>query len=175
MLWPHHVRLNGSCEYRSPNLSPLLSMFNFITVELTSYLTCTLLSRYFYIVHAERLHTKFPDPKVLTTITIVSVLSIFAISCFAMLQTLMFYGWPQVKMYHITTSHKIICVGTILSIYVLMLSLSCFFYILVLRKRGQGPILQSFFVLTNGTVNSTKRLGTNKERVQIMRLDNYHL
>jgi hypothetical protein len=40
-------------------------------------------------------------------------------------------------MYHMPTPHKVASLAAILSNYVTMLALSCFFYVLVLRKRGR--------------------------------------
>ena len=54
-----------------------------------------------------------------------------------MVGTLMYFGWPKVKMYHMPTQQKLVCVTTILANYTLLLSLSCFLYILILRKRGK--------------------------------------
>ena len=98
--------------------------------------------RYFYIVLPTRLHNRFPEPKVLSSLAIVSVVAIFVTSCAGMLGTMVYFGWPQVKIYHMETGPKIICVATILCIYTVMLSLSCLFYILVLRQRGKLGVNQ---------------------------------
>ena len=98
--------------------------------------------RYFYIVHPTKLHNRFPEPRVLSGLSIVSLVVIFMLSCVIVLGTMVYFGWPQVKIYHMETGPKIICVATILCIYTVMLSLSCLFYILVLRQRGKLGVNQ---------------------------------
>ncbi len=93
--------------------------------------------RYLYIIHPDWLHTKFTDARVVSGLATLGVIFIFTCSCSTMLGTLMYFGWPQVKMYHMPSQHKLVCVTTILANYTLLLSLSCFLYILILRKRGK--------------------------------------
>jgi len=64
-------------------------------------------------------------------------------------------------MYHMPLRHKTVCLVTILSIYVLLLSLSCFFYILVLRRRGQFGINQVEVSAEAPTEESSKDLSAN--------------
>jgi hypothetical protein len=118
--------------------------------------------RYFYIVYPDQLHQRFPEPKVLSSIAIISDILIFTINCAGMLGTLMYFGWPQIKMYYMPTTHKIISISTILSIYVLLLSLSCCFYILILRKRGKLGINQ-VAVLNKEEVGGTRESSSVKE------------
>ncbi len=49
----------------------------------------------------------------------------------------MLCGWPRTKMFEMPMPQKAITVGTLFGIYILLICLSCPFYLMILRKRGK--------------------------------------
>jgi hypothetical protein len=146
---------------------PFLPNFKYSTLVNGSSVLCMLFQfcswfvlsvlRYFYIVYPDQLHQRFPETKLLTCIAIISDILLFAISCTGMLGTWMYFGWPKIKVYHMPTTHKIISLAVTLLVYVLLLSLSCCLYCLILCKRGTLGI-NKVAVLKPGEATGTKEL-----------------
>jgi hypothetical protein len=104
------------------------------------YLSCWLILsvlRYAYVIKAHWLHEKFSKPRTVLILAYIGVLSVFTFCYTTVLGTLMFFGWPTVKLFNMRTKQKIICTSIILGNLTALLGISCMFYIAILRKRGK--------------------------------------
>ena len=93
--------------------------------------------RYFYIMHPNWLHRKFPEARTLSLLATVSIFAIFSLSFGTILGTVMYCGWPYKRRNEMSSSEKVICTSSILTIYLSLVGSSCIFYVLILRKRGK--------------------------------------
>ncbi len=104
------------------------------------YLSCWLILsalRYAYIIKTHWLHARFPEPRTILLLAFIGVLSVFAFCYATVLGTLMFFGWPAIKLYNMTAKHKIVCILIIAGNLIVLLTSSCVFYIAILRQRGK--------------------------------------
>ena len=92
--------------------------------------------RYMYLVHSEWVHNKFQNQRLLSAAAILAVLLTFSLCCFAVLGTAIYFGWPQVRLPEMLPRPRLVCISVMLINYIGLLGLSCFFYFLILRKRG---------------------------------------
>jgi len=91
------------------------------------------LLRYLYIIHKEWLLNRYPDPKYLNRLAIASVFLTY-FTCWSTLIVVFTYcGWPKLKLSEMERPQKAFASGTLLGIFI---SLSCFLYLLILKKRG---------------------------------------
>jgi hypothetical protein len=100
-----------------------------------SWLIVSLL-RYTYIINNDWLFARFPDPKVLNRLAIASVFFTFLMSWFIITFVCWVCGWPTVKVFEMPMPQKAISIGALLGTYISLICFSCFFYLLILRKRG---------------------------------------
>jgi len=94
------------------------------------------LLRFAYIIHKEWLFTKFPDQKTLNRLAVASVFCSYLVCLLVVTIVAVLCGWPRLKVFEMPMPQKAISVGTLLGIYILLIGSSCFFYLLILRKRG---------------------------------------
>lgn len=92
--------------------------------------------RYLYIVQRNWLHEKFPEPWKITIIAMVAVYTLFFATALTNVFVLTYNGWPFVEMYDMERPSRIACTLTLFLNYILPMSISCYFYILLLRYRG---------------------------------------
>jgi hypothetical protein len=94
--------------------------------------------RYLYIIHKPWLDKTFPKLFSLLLLSMLGVLALFlpgtiTISAFAAIHL----QWPAVKLMKMQPEGQLKFVGALLVNYTMLLSISCFFYVMILRKRGQ--------------------------------------
>lgn len=102
------------------------------------YLCCWLILsvlRYFYIVKADWLHAKFPNPRTLLKLACIGALAIFICSFFIVSVTLLTCGWPATKVIHMGTEKRILCISIIIGNFVVLLGICCILYVAILKKR----------------------------------------
>jgi hypothetical protein len=93
--------------------------------------------RYLYIIHKEWLLNRYPDPKFLNRLAVASVFLTF-ITCYSsLIAVAISCGWPKLKFFEMERLQKLIASATLLGTFILLISLSCFFYLLILKKRGR--------------------------------------
>ena len=92
--------------------------------------------RYLYIIESNWLHAKFPEPWKLTIAALVTVYTLYFAGALANILVLTYNGWPFIEMYDMENPSRMICIVTLFSNYILPLSVSCYYYILLLRCRG---------------------------------------
>jgi len=95
------------------------------------------LLRFFYIIHKDWLFSRFPDPKILNRLAVASIFIIYLICFLIILIVAILCGWPRTKMVEMPMPQKAISSGSLIGIYILLICLSCPFYLLILRKRGK--------------------------------------
>ena len=93
--------------------------------------------RYLYIIHANWLHTKFPEAKLLSSWAILSICLIFSTCSGIFIGTVRYVGWPNKRGSEMTLQERALTMGTFFTLYLLLLGTNCFFYILILRQRGK--------------------------------------
>jgi len=93
--------------------------------------------RYLYIIHKQWLDKTFPKPFSLLLLSILGVLALFLPGTITVSALAIHLEWPAVKLMKMPLEDKLKFVGVMLGNYTLLLSVSCFFYIMILRKRGQ--------------------------------------
>ena len=93
--------------------------------------------RYLYIIHANWLHTKFPEARLLSSLAILSVCLIFSTCSGIFLGTVTYVGWPNKRGSEMTSQERALTMGTFFTLYLFLLGSNCIFYILILRQRGQ--------------------------------------
>jgi hypothetical protein len=98
------------------------------------------LLRFAYIIHKEWLFTKFPDQKTLNRSAVASVFCSYLVCLLVVTIVGVLCGWPRLKVFEMPMPQKAISVGTLLGIYILLICSSCFFYLLILRKRGNNKV-----------------------------------
>ena len=98
------------------------------------------LLRYIYIVKKTWIEAKISDIKV---IQILSILAVFALSFFFFgINTivLLYFGWPDLKVYEMSPVPHAIVLAFVIGTYFILLGISCFFYILIIREKGISSI-----------------------------------
>jgi amino acid transporter len=93
--------------------------------------------RFIYIIHKDWLFKRFPDPKVLNRLAIASVFLSFLTCWLILIIVIVLCGWPRLKIFEMPMPQKAMSAGTLLGLYILLICISCFFYLLILRKRGK--------------------------------------
>ena len=93
--------------------------------------------RYMYIVNSKWLHKTFPNAKIICVLAIFNQFLIFVLTFGTVLGTVMSFGWPYKRPTDLTSRQRLVSSATILAIYFSLVGTSCFFYILILRKRGK--------------------------------------
>jgi hypothetical protein len=94
------------------------------------------LLRFVYIVHKDWLLERFPDQIVLNKLAVASVFVTYLICLLLVIIVCMLCGWPKLKVFEMPMPQKAISAGTLFGIHILLICFSCFFYLLILRKRG---------------------------------------
>jgi hypothetical protein len=94
--------------------------------------------RYLYIIHKQWLDKTFPKPFYLLLLSILGVLALFlpgtiTISALAVIHL----QWPTVSLMKMPLVDKLMFLALLFGNYTILLSISCFFYVMILRKRGQ--------------------------------------
>jgi hypothetical protein len=95
------------------------------------------LLRFIYIFHKDWLYKRFPDPKTLNRLVIASVFFGYILCLLTIVIVCMLCGWPRVMVFEMPMPQKAFSAGTLFGIYILLIYFSCFFYLLILRKRGR--------------------------------------
>jgi hypothetical protein len=93
--------------------------------------------RYLYIIHKQWLDKTFPKPFSLFLLSILGVLGLFFFGSITITILVIHLGWPAVKIMNMPLEDQFKVVGIVLGYYMLLIGISCFFYVLILRKRGQ--------------------------------------
>jgi hypothetical protein len=93
--------------------------------------------RYLYIIHKSWLDKTFPKLCSLFILSIVGVLALFLFGTITVIALAIHLGWPDVKLMKMPPEDQLKFVGILLGNYTMLLSISCFFYVMILRKRGQ--------------------------------------
>jgi len=95
------------------------------------------IQRYLYVTKKTWLEQKFPDPSRLLKVSLLSLIALVTFNVASFLATVIYFGYPQVKLTEMRLEHKIPCVIVLLCNFVLMLLVSCWSYVEILRQRGQ--------------------------------------
>jgi hypothetical protein len=95
------------------------------------------LLRFMYIVHKDWLFERFPDQIVLNKLAVASVFVTYLVCLLLVIIVCMLCGWPRLKVFEMPMPQKAFSAGTLFGIYILLIFFSCFFYLLILRKRGR--------------------------------------
>ena len=93
--------------------------------------------RYLYIIHRPWLDKTFPKPFYLMLLSLFGVVALFSLGCFLIISTAVYSGWPYVKLMNMQLQDKLKIVGAVMGSYLLLMGLSCCFYIAILRRRGK--------------------------------------
>ena len=93
--------------------------------------------RYLYIIHKPWIDKTFPKPFTLFLISISGVVIVFSFACVTTTIFVIQLGWPTVKLMNMPWESKLKVVSIVLSNYAMLLGISCCFYVMILRKRGQ--------------------------------------
>jgi hypothetical protein len=120
------------------------------------------LLRYIYIIHKDWLFKTFPDQKFLNRLAITSVFLAYIFCSLVLFVVCMLCGWPRLKLIEMPMPQKAISLGTFFGIYILLIGLSCSFYLTILKKKGR---LKSNKVGNNisevNVINSCLEMTTN--------------
>jgi hypothetical protein len=92
--------------------------------------------RFLYIIHKDWILLRFPEAKVLNRLVITSVFCTYLTCWLIVIFVCVLCGWPGLKLFEMPMPQRAIAVGTLLGIYILLLCVSCSFYLLIMRKRG---------------------------------------
>jgi hypothetical protein len=95
------------------------------------------LLRYMYIIHKSWIDETFPEPFKLLLLSVVGVIFLFSFGLFTIILTVTQFGWPAVKIANMPNVAKARCLLAIFGYYLLLMGISCCFYIMILRKRGK--------------------------------------
>jgi len=95
------------------------------------------IQRYLYITKKTWLDTKFPEPDSLLKISLMSLIILYIISAGSSITTAIYFGYPKVKIMDMSLEHKITWVIVLLCNFVIMLLVSCWCYVQILRQRGK--------------------------------------
>jgi hypothetical protein len=121
--------------YKYTNLSNGSNMFCLI---FHSCCWCILsIQRYVYITKKAWLEEKFPDLGRLLKVSLLSLMTLVTLNVTSYLVTIVYFGYPQVKVMDTSLEHKIACVMVLLCYFVGMFIVSCWCYFEILRKRGK--------------------------------------
>ena len=156
----HPIYMALFCNLVSPLLAsiteiliaPLLTKIRITTLVKGSTTLCILfhcccwcvmsILRYVYIIYGNWLHYKIPENKNITIITISSIYALYLVGCTIVFLPTIYFGWPYREVYEMERGQQLICILSVLSTYIFLLGLSCFFYCLILR--GRGALGQNF-------------------------------
>jgi len=92
--------------------------------------------RYLYIIESDWLHWRFQEHWKLTAVSITAVYLFYTASASANFFVLIYNGWPFIEIFDMETLPRIACTLTAIVNFILPLSISCCYYILLLRCRG---------------------------------------
>jgi hypothetical protein len=95
------------------------------------------IQRYLYITKKTWLEQKFPEPSGLLKVSLLSLIILVTFNVASGLTTVIYCGYPRVKIMDMRLEHKIPCVIVLLCNYVVMVLVSCWCYIEILRQRGK--------------------------------------
>jgi hypothetical protein len=70
-------------------------------------------------------------------LSLFGVAALFSLGCFLMISTAVYLGWPYVKLMNMQLQDKLKIVGAVMGSYLLLMGISCCFYIAILRRRGK--------------------------------------
>jgi hypothetical protein len=119
--------------YRYTSLSNGSNMFCLI---FHSCCWCILsIQRYLYITKKAWLEQKFPDLGRLLKVSLLSLMTLVTLNVTSYLATIVYFGYPQVKVMDMSLEHKIACVTVLLCYFVGMFIVSCWCYCEILRNR----------------------------------------
>ncbi len=110
------------------------------TIYIVFYFSCwCILSflRYTYIIHENWLHDKFPEAEKILMLACLGVMSVFAICSTTIVIPFLALGFPNITVDEMPIKSKIIGYLLIFGNLIVLLSISCIFYMSILRKRGQ--------------------------------------
>jgi hypothetical protein len=93
--------------------------------------------RYLYIIHKSWIDEKFPEHFKLLLLSVLGVIFLFSFGLFTIILTVTQFGWPAVKVANMPDVAKARCLLAIFGYYLLLMVISCCFYIMILRKRGK--------------------------------------
>jgi hypothetical protein len=93
--------------------------------------------RYLYIVHENWIHDQFSKPAYVSWVGLACILFLFFVSLSGNLFILITRGWPKNKVFEMSMRDGGLCISSLLGSYIILISISCGFYSLVLRQRGK--------------------------------------
>ena len=93
--------------------------------------------RYMYIVNKAWLEQKFPKTGKLFIWSILAVIMLYIMSSSMMLGTVVYFGYPEKKVLSLPFEQRVICMIVYIMLCFSLTLISCTFYSLILRKRGQ--------------------------------------
>jgi hypothetical protein len=93
--------------------------------------------RYNYIINKEWLEQSWPDNKTLRMFSLVTVFVMFFSGESIMLSAAIYFGFPKIRVMHFSVLAKAICLALYCGVYMFQILSSCYFCILILRKRGE--------------------------------------
>ena len=96
--------------------------------------------RYLYIVHSDWLISRCPQSNRILLISLLTIFTMFFILSAYVFGIVIYFGWPYTEVYEMDLGAKLTCVACLLSSYFLLLGISCFFYIILLRRKGAAGI-----------------------------------
>lgn len=123
--------------------------------------------RYFYIIHKNWLHDKFPEAKTILILASFGIFTIFTICFFSVLGPLVAFGWPKIKVFDMPLEAKIIGLSLILGNLIFLLGTSCIFYIMILGKRGKFCINKVSPIEQEVSENSEASINCELENLEI--------
>jgi hypothetical protein len=104
--------------------------------------------RYLFIIRKDWLEQTFPDQSRLRNLSILSVLTLFFSGASFMYAPVFYFGFPQTRVVHFPLYAKVVCLAVLSFDILSLIFASCYFYTLILRKRGK---------LGHSTVNVEER------------------
>jgi hypothetical protein len=91
--------------------------------------------RFIYINHRNWLDEKYPEPRIVSIIAILSIFLIY-ISCLFFITTVaLLHGWPRIKVYEMPLPDRAICAGAVNGTFFVLICISCSFYLLIIRAK----------------------------------------
>jgi hypothetical protein len=92
--------------------------------------------RYIYIIHSDWLSKKIPTNQTITIFTMLAIYTLFLVCSVPIFLPTIYFGWPYKEVYEFEKTQMLICILSVLLTYFVLLGSSCFFYFLLLHRRG---------------------------------------